>query len=71
MTEFDTKWERISLQEHEPGHNDTWRLKVPGGWIYRCDRFQVEPHVPGVLAVSMVFVPEPDSRGVRVRRRKT
>ena len=42
-----SKWEKVT----DHCLDDTWRLKVPGGWIYRYS-------TGAYHSTSMVFVPE-------------
>jgi hypothetical protein len=37
----------------------TERLKVPGGWLYRTQLWQVD--TPASITVALAFVPEPAS----------
>jgi hypothetical protein len=34
----------------------TWRAKVIGGWVLRCESWSIEPG----LSESMVFIPDPN-----------
>lgn len=58
------KWQRVT--------EATYRLKVPGGWLYRYDCFGSYGQMEGNLVnVGMVFVPEQPNvqRVVQVNRR--
>ena len=51
------QWEIVS-QGRDPGENaSTYRMRVPGGWLYR--------HQPNITSPpsSMAFVPDPTSHG--------
>ena len=52
------KWEIVS-QGSGPGENaSTYRMRVPGGWLYRY-----QPNITSPPS-SMAFVPDPTSRGL-------
>ena len=46
------KWERVAKGFYDD-HEETFRLKVPNGWLYRV----VDPHRGAV----MTFVPDPSA----------
>ena len=50
----ETNWEPIL------GADATWRLPVPGGWLYR----HVYPPDTAPVGQSMVFVPDPKATHV-------
>lgn len=60
------KWELVSSDEKEYGH--TYRLRVPGGWLYRT--VTTLPSLVGdeaePIAVAQSFVPVPNAVGYAV-----
>ena len=49
-------WEHV--QGHERGSEQTYRMKVPGGWVYRFERFRSGSG----RRDAVVFVPDPSGR---------
>jgi hypothetical protein len=59
------KWEEVTVSD--AGH--TYRLRVPGGWLYRTVSYDYEASEvshQAVTAQSTVFVPVPDAVGYAV-----
>lgn len=52
MENKNPQWEKVT----EDVGADTYRLEVPGGWIYRSREYHPDEGLP-VTAISMVFVP--------------
>jgi hypothetical protein len=59
----DSKWERVCWHSGNMRRDDppskTHRLRVPGGWLYRCVIKTVKAPDHYGMEVSMCFVPDP------------
>ena len=53
-----TKWEPIC--DYAAGRGSTWRLAVPGGWLYRNSEWDDDG-----LAAALCFVPDPGAPHVK------
>lgn len=49
-------WEHVSVSAQV---GDTYRMKVPGGWLYRHETYGAVPESEVPAGIGMVFVPEP------------
>jgi len=58
------KWEDVCWQNDRDRRDEpasqTQRLRVPGGWLYRCMVKTVKAHDRYGMEVSMCFVPDPN-----------
>jgi hypothetical protein len=50
------EWERLFCQSEDGLGDETWRARVPGGWIYRHGRWDINDKSE---SMAMVFVPLP------------
>lgn len=59
------KWEEVEHHGERDDGGDTYRMEVPGGWIYRIREYDTGSSVDmsPALAVSTIFVAEKGSVG--------